>query len=65
MKTLCDLTLAMFAALPASAQPVRVGTLDKASIVVAYTRSQLKAALLVSAVDGRAGLGFRIDRLGD
>lgn len=43
MKTFCSLFLAVLAVLPASAQAVRVGTFHKASIVVAYTRSQLKA----------------------
>jgi hypothetical protein len=43
MSPLRGLVLAMVAALPVSAQPVRVGTFDKPSIVVAYTRSQLKA----------------------
>ena len=43
MKSIGVLILALVAAHPAMAQAVRIGTFHKASVVVAYTRSQLKA----------------------
>jgi len=43
MKTLSSLLLAVLAAMPVSAQTIRVGTFNKGAIVVAFVRSRLWA----------------------